>query len=203
MRCRVHFAFKAPVAMTLVPWWLQAADKLMFLHVLRDGRDIAFSANQGPVNKVDAPMYGKRIAEVPTGAVSSKAIKLWADWNNGLRQWAEAKVRSLHPASSSPSQQSTQQQQQQFDYLPVHIEDLVDAADEVRLNAIVLLAQFVGSGVFLPACLPACLLLDELSCLHACCVYCLPAAVTLSGDVTDVVWRGRCVWCSRRRRPGR
>ena len=129
----MKFAFKAPVAMTLVPWWLQVTDKLMFLHVIRDGRDIAFSANQGPVNKFYAPMYGKRITQVPTGAIPDKAIKLWADWNNGLRQWAESKMRSLSRG-------------QQFDYLQTHIEDLVHSSVEVRLNAIVRVANFVGSG---------------------------------------------------------
>jgi hypothetical protein len=42
----VIYGFKAPVAMTLVPWWRKLNPHFMFLHVLRDGRDIAFSANQ-------------------------------------------------------------------------------------------------------------------------------------------------------------
>ena len=42
----VKFGFKAPVAMTLLPWWKELCTHLMFLHVTRDGRDIAFSANQ-------------------------------------------------------------------------------------------------------------------------------------------------------------
>lgn len=126
--------------MTLVPWWQAACDdKLMFLHVLRDGRDIAFSANQGPVDKFYAPMYGKRISEVPTGSAPSKAIKLWADWNNGLRRWAEAKKVKAQTRQGGS-------QQQQFDYLPVHVEELVDSSDSVRLHAIVTLAKFVGSG---------------------------------------------------------
>ena len=43
---RVQMAFKAPVAMTLLPFFAHAVPKVMFLHVLRDGRDIAFSHNQ-------------------------------------------------------------------------------------------------------------------------------------------------------------
>lgn len=138
----MKYAFKAPVAMTLVPWWLQAADKLMFLHVLRDGRDIAFSANQGPVNKFFGPMYGKvkQGVQVPTGAVSAKAIKLWADWNNGLRVWAEEKMQQL------AGRGKWEGKQQQFDYLAVRIEHLVDPSDVVRLDAIAHLAKFVGSG---------------------------------------------------------
>lgn len=45
----VKFGFKAPVAMTLMPWWREVCPHLMFIHVTRDGRDIAFSANQVPV----------------------------------------------------------------------------------------------------------------------------------------------------------
>ena len=43
---RVQYGFKAPVAMTLLPWWKELNSHFLFIHVLRDGRDIAFSANQ-------------------------------------------------------------------------------------------------------------------------------------------------------------
>ena len=42
----VSFGIKAPVAMTLVPSWKNQIPNFKFLHVVRDGRDIAFSANQ-------------------------------------------------------------------------------------------------------------------------------------------------------------
>jgi hypothetical protein len=144
----VKFGFKAPVAMTLVPWWLDVTDRLMFLHVLRDGRDIAFSANQGPVSKFYAPMYAKRINEVPTGAAPGKAIKLWADWNNGLRAWAEEKRRQQQQLGGGGGGGA-----KQFDYLPVHIEDLVHSSDRVRLDAIARVARFVGSGECFSSCL--------------------------------------------------
>jgi hypothetical protein len=47
---RVKYGFKAPVAMTLVPWWKALNQHFLFLHVIRDGRDIAFSANQVRLN---------------------------------------------------------------------------------------------------------------------------------------------------------
>ena len=150
--------------MTLVPWWLQAADRLMFLHVLRDGRDIAFSANQGPVSKFYAPMYSKQggavRGNVPTGAVPAKAIKLWADWNNGLRIWAEEKRRQLSGKGGAGGKE------QQFDYLSVHIEHLVDPSDVVRLDAIARLAQFVGSG-------------EGASRGYCCCVECCRAVLNI------------------------
>ena len=42
----VSFGIKAPVSMVMVPWWREISPNLKFLHVVRDGRDIAFSANQ-------------------------------------------------------------------------------------------------------------------------------------------------------------
>jgi len=36
----VKYAFKAPVAMTLIPWFAHLEPHFKFLHVLRDGRDI-------------------------------------------------------------------------------------------------------------------------------------------------------------------
>lgn len=42
----VSFGIKAPVAMTVVPSWRATVPNLKFLHVVRDGRDIAFSTNQ-------------------------------------------------------------------------------------------------------------------------------------------------------------
>lgn len=42
----VSFGIKAPVAMVMVPWWHHMSSNFKFLHVVRDGRDIAFSANQ-------------------------------------------------------------------------------------------------------------------------------------------------------------
>lgn len=44
----VDYGFKAPVAMTVIPLIVNVAAPLAvsFLHVVRDGRDMAFSGNQ-------------------------------------------------------------------------------------------------------------------------------------------------------------
>ena len=47
--------------MTLAPYWAHLLPHFRFLHVLRDGRDIAFSANQGPVEKFFTAMYGQQV----------------------------------------------------------------------------------------------------------------------------------------------
>lgn len=146
----VIYGFKAPVAMTLVPWWRKLNPHFMFLHVLRDGRDIAFSANQvalhfnlltfniwqGPVTKFYHSMYKKR-PELLVHPPAVKAIQLWADWNNGIRKWAEQQQK-ITPNTKDSS----------FRYLPIHIEDLVTESRDVRYEAIKRIADFVGSGDF-------------------------------------------------------
>ena len=47
--------------MTLAPYWAHLLPHFRLLHVLRDGRDIAFSANQGPVEKFFTVVYGPQV----------------------------------------------------------------------------------------------------------------------------------------------
>jgi hypothetical protein len=55
----VAYGYKAPVSMLLVPFLALAYQReaFKFLHVVRDGRDIAFSGNQSPVNKFYRDSY--------------------------------------------------------------------------------------------------------------------------------------------------
>lgn len=105
----VSFGIKAPVAMVMVPWWRHMSPNFKFLHVVRDGRDIAFSANQvcdistintnlylfslgaclhqGPVNKFYKTMYPQTSLRQPS--TNLKAIHLWSDWNSQIHKWSE------------------------------------------------------------------------------------------------------------------
>jgi hypothetical protein len=64
-----------------------------------------------------------------------KAIQLWADWNNGVKKWAEQQ-QMIAPDTKDSS----------FRYLSIHIEDLVTESREVRYESIKRIAEFVGSG---------------------------------------------------------
>ena len=130
---RVDFGFKAPVAMTLAPWWAKMLPHFQLLHVLRDGRDIAFSVNQGPVEKFYRVMYGS--ADHGVGS-PLKAIRLWSDWNSQIYRWAEKHSKSLDGSSD-----------RSFGYLALHSEDLVSRSSSVRFAAIRDLARFVGSSL--------------------------------------------------------
>ena len=69
-----------------------------------------------------------------------KAIQLWADWNGDIKKWAEKLLTIPDTPTSS------------FDYLSIHIEDLVDDSREIRYRAIKQLAEFVGSGILKFTC---------------------------------------------------
>lgn len=147
---RIEVGFKAPVSMTLVPLIVSLEPRVMFLHVLRDGRDIAFSANQGPVTKFYEPMYGARPVLGPLSG-----IRLWNDWNAQLHHWARDITSSraaFHTARSAISNgggdgASTIDSKDSFSYFALHSEDLVDPVTAVRFGAITNLAAWVGSSL--------------------------------------------------------
>eukprot|EP00607_Mallomonas_marina_P001239 CAMPEP_0182435936 /NCGR_PEP_ID=MMETSP1167-20130531/78503_1 /TAXON_ID=2988 /ORGANISM="Mallomonas Sp, Strain CCMP3275" /LENGTH=574 /DNA_ID=CAMNT_0024627517 /DNA_START=105 /DNA_END=1826 /DNA_ORIENTATION=+ len=131
----VEFGFKAPVAMTLLPLWTETCPHLKFLHVLRDGRDIAFSANQGPVNKFYETMYGK---EKPMRHPAVRGIRLWSDWNSDIFKYATQYMNDI-----------TQSTESSFGYMFLHTEDLVPYSSTLkrRFEVISGLAAWVGSNL--------------------------------------------------------
>lgn len=64
-----------------------------------------------------------------------KAMQLWADWNSGIKKWANTQEKI--PSQTSDSS---------FQYMSVHIEDLVDESRDTRYQAMKRIAEFVGSG---------------------------------------------------------
>ena len=134
----VKFGFKAPVAMALVPYWAHLVPHFKLLHVVRDGRDIAFSANQGPVEKFYQDMYSSGSA-IPGLTPPLQAVRLWSDWNSQIHEWS--RLRAQAPQLSQPGAQ------QSFGYFGLHSEDLVSEQVEQRFFAISSLAHWVGSNI--------------------------------------------------------
>lgn len=129
----VLFGFKAPVTMLLLPILREVFGTVKFLHVVRDGRDIALSANQSPVKKfynfyykdyIERRRKLKRLA----GEESLEnifAMQLWNDWNTEVGEWARTHADGLS-----------------FDYMVMRTEDLVDPKH--KLDSLLHLATFVG-----------------------------------------------------------
>jgi hypothetical protein len=129
----VLFGFKAPVTMLLLPILKEVFGNVKFLHVVRDGRDVALSANQSPVKKFYNFYYKdyierRRKLERPEGEESLEnvfAMQLWNDWNTEVREWAQAYAG-----------------EKSFEYLMLRTEDLVDPNH--KLDSLLHLATFVG-----------------------------------------------------------
>lgn len=144
----IAWAFKAPVSMLLLPIFLEVArrnnyGKVKFLHVVRDGRDISYSGNQSPVKKFYNISFPVGSNGALTGAAESlltqqkkwkrlQAINLWSTWNTQLYDWERRTARSSS---------------EQFDFLVLHIEDLVSSDVETRRAAIASVSKFVGSSI--------------------------------------------------------
>jgi hypothetical protein len=133
----VEYGFKAPVAMTLTPWWQDVLPHFKFLHVIRDGRDIALSSNQGPVHKFYNSMYlTKKERHLPPPV---KAMKLWSDWNVQVYHWAKNKILVDLRGSLEVNKS--------FGYSLLRVEDLVSSSVAIKLQALSHLAQWVGSNI--------------------------------------------------------
>lgn len=128
----ISFGFKAPVAMTLSPWWAEVIPNFKLLHVLRDGRDIAFSANQGPVEKFYNIMYAGAGLTKETGPL--KAIRLWSDWNAGIYKWAK-------------EYSSKEIDDKSFGYFAIHSEDIISPDIGTRFAALYNLVKWVNSNM--------------------------------------------------------
>lgn len=132
---KVSFGFKAPVTMLLLPLLRHVYGPIKFLHVVRDGRDVALSSNQSPVKKFYNYFYpdglsrrqeyeGKK--DGPDDLAYVLAMQLWNDWNTQVYDWGLS-----HNDGVS------------FDYLVVRSEDLLDPRD--KFNTLRQLSDFVGS----------------------------------------------------------
>ena len=115
----VNFGIKAPVAMALLPFFASVVDRVSFIHVVRDGRDIAFSANQSPVLKFYNATFGPECWAIDRGVGGAggggsgsasdadlgalRAARMWAHWNSELLGWERehASLAFAHKASGS------------------------------------------------------------------------------------------------------
>ncbi len=77
----VGWGFKAPISQALLPFFAEIEPGFRFMHVIRDGRDIAFSSNQSPVRKFYSLLFPGRSEPPP-----SKAVRLWRDINTQVHQ---------------------------------------------------------------------------------------------------------------------
>lgn len=111
------WGWKGPRSMYLLPFFHYSLPKLKFLHVVRDGRDMAYSANQNQLH-----LYG----DLSLGAnecKSSPAVR-------SIVLWEKANMTAANYARSHMPEQ----------YLCIRYEDLVFDQDQVLIR----IATFLG-----------------------------------------------------------
>jgi hypothetical protein len=129
----ISYGFKAPISQLLLPLFRSLLPKMKFLHIVRDGRDIAVSENKSPVMKfydcfyVDERERGLQLMEEGFRAdarIKIQATQLWNDWNSKVYEYGNEFSDGIT-----------------FDYLLMRTEDLFEHSFESTLQ----LADFVGS----------------------------------------------------------
>lgn len=81
-----RWGWKNPRSMYVLPLIHELYPQLWFIHLIRDGRDMAFSGNQNQPRKHYASLFGRGPA-VDGDPVA--AIELWDAANRGAADWAE------------------------------------------------------------------------------------------------------------------
>ena len=83
------WGWKEPRSMYLLPLWDSLFPSLRFLHVVRDGRDMALSANQNQLRKHGVAMLGTGLAEQPEAV---RSIALWSRANAMVAEFAARRL---------------------------------------------------------------------------------------------------------------
>lgn len=82
------WGWKNPRSMYILPLVAAAVPEFRFVHLVRDGRDMALSANQNQTRKHFEALFGEAVGNSPGHA----AIKLWAHANSAVADWGEREL---------------------------------------------------------------------------------------------------------------
>ena len=87
------WGWKEPRSMYLLPFWDELFPALRFLHLVRDGRDMAFSANQNQLLKHGDAMLGPADPGAPQPL---RSIALWSRANTLVATYAARHLRGRY-----------------------------------------------------------------------------------------------------------
>lgn len=86
-----HWGWKAPRSIYLLPFLLAELPQMKFIHVLRDGRDMALSANQVQLRKHGAAVLS--VKERLLRSAPERSLLLWSRVNARAAEFGESKLR--------------------------------------------------------------------------------------------------------------
>ena len=143
----VQYGWKAPISMVLLPLLQHVFGPIKFIHVVRDGRDVALSDNQSPLQKFYSVYYDQDPKSSPdyddAMTERERSVQLWNDWNHQALQWEQHQQQ--YQQEQLKLAENDRDDMQHFDYMVMRTEDLIHP--DTRLEALVQLAEFVGARV--------------------------------------------------------
>lgn len=83
-----RWGWKNPRSMYILPLIAALHPDLTFIHIIRDGRDMALSDNQNQLNKHFAALFGRAPAEPQF----TDSIRLWARANRDVAGWGRRRL---------------------------------------------------------------------------------------------------------------
>lgn len=86
------WGIKGPRSMYMLPYLAEALPGFAFLHLVRDGRDMAVSRNQGQLLR----HYTALFDETPGKDVALASARLWRKANLEAADWAEANLKARY-----------------------------------------------------------------------------------------------------------
>lgn len=113
------WGWKNPRSIYLLPFFHSVYPEMKFLHVIRDGRDMAFSKNQNQLHKHGKVILNNHEKKYP---LPVKSIILWSYVNNKATNYGEEKMNN--------------------NYMRIHFEDLCSDSE----NVIKRIFDFLGSS---------------------------------------------------------
>jgi hypothetical protein len=90
-RRRARWGWKAPRSIYLLPFLHAQFEQLKFIHVLRDGRDMALSQNQNQVHKHSPAVLSWR--ERLFRSVPERSVLMWEKVNSQAADYGESSLR--------------------------------------------------------------------------------------------------------------
>lgn len=93
-RSGVPWGLKAPRAIYMLPFFRELFPDMLFVQMIRDGRDMARKRNQLQVRRHYAPLFGEPVGEQPEIA----AARLWAKVNGEAADWCAQYLPGRHLA---------------------------------------------------------------------------------------------------------
>jgi hypothetical protein len=87
------YGWKEPRSIYLLPFFHAQFPGMRFLHLIRDGRDMAFSANQNQLNLYGDLMVTSELADWPRPV---RSIALWSRINRWAADYGESRMRGQY-----------------------------------------------------------------------------------------------------------